>query len=121
MSVGLESTSVLVLVERIEERWPGGLAGYERDAPTGRFESDGELACVAFGSTREAQAFAWDLESSGFRFETPNWSDIALIEEDGTGAADCPWIELVFDEQGMAREASLIEDELPGPPEAWEV
>ena len=121
MSVGLESTSVLVPVERIEERWLGGLSGYERDAPAGRFDDDGEIACVAFNLKREAQAFAWDLESSGFRFETPNWSDTALIEEDGTGATDCPWIELGFDEHGMAREASLIEDELPGPPEAWEV
>jgi len=120
MSVKLESANVLVPVDRIEETWPGGLAAYRREAPPGRFDCDGELAQIAFSTNQEARSFGWHLEQSGFRFETPDWTDIALVHEDGTGAADCPWIELEFDEYGKAREASLIKDELPDPPEPWE-
>lgn len=120
MSVKIEHINVLVPVRRIEDAFPGGVAAYERRAPNDSFDCDGELTRIAFGSGREARSFAYDLERLGLRFDPPFESDIAMIDADSGDTGDCPWVELVVDENLRAVEAELVERELPGPPDPWE-
>ncbi len=120
MSVKIENINVLVPVQRIQEAFPGGLAAYERRAPNDSFDCDGELTGIAFRSDRKAQSFAYDLEKLGLRFDPPFDSDIAIVDAETGETGDCPWVELLVDENVRPVEAELVELELPGPPDPWE-
>ena len=120
MSVKIEHINVLVSVQRIEEAFPGGLGAYERRAPNESFDCDGELTRIAFRSVREARSLVYDLEKLGLRFDPPFESDIAMVDAETGDTGDCPWVELLVDENLRPVEAELVERELPGPPDPWE-
>ena len=120
MSVKIEDINVLVPVQRIEEAFPGGVGAYGRRAPNDSFDCDGELTRVAFKTDREARSFTYDLERLGLRFDPPFDSDIAIVDAETGDTSDCPWVELVVDENLRPIGAELVERELPGPPDPWE-
>ena len=57
MSVLVECYSVIVRRSEIEQRYPGGLARYERECPGRTFCADSHLVRVGFMTTRDLEMF----------------------------------------------------------------
>lgn len=95
MAVLLEAISVYVPCEALEERYPGGVAAYERDAPNATYCSDGTLTRVAFMAPQDVKLFVRRLENRGLNYaEAGRAKDIAVAEWDVGLLTPCDWIGL---------------------------
>jgi hypothetical protein len=67
MSVLAEAISVVIRVDAIEHRFPGGLEGLRRTVPNQTFCCDGELARVGFMDPADAEAYVAGLGRGAWR------------------------------------------------------
>jgi ADP-ribosyl-[dinitrogen reductase] hydrolase len=97
MSVYLEFFDVLVPVDVLEQKYPGGVAAYGLLSP-GTFCNDGHLTRVGFMSHWDANDFLAHLESAGLTIvEDGVYKDVATSAPVGgaTGARRPPWLVVV--------------------------
>ena len=89
MAVVIEVLSLVLRVDRVAQRFPGGWTAFEsqvRDHPS--YCNDGELARLAFLTQEDVAALAGDLRGSGLQAE-----DMAVVDQD-TGPVQPPeWLE----------------------------
>jgi hypothetical protein len=104
MSVLAEAISVIISRAAIDKGYPGGYAGFERDAPAETTCTDGHLARVGFYAMEDAQFFLRMLAASGIVIERDGIAvDAVLIDQNLGPARQCLWIEL-----GRERDGSLV-------------
>ena len=82
MAVLIMFTNVVVPVSVLEERYPGGFAGYRRDCAGDRsYCCDGHLTRVGFMSADDVEDFVCDLERKGLQLqENGTWKDAAVVD-----------------------------------------
>lgn len=92
MAVEVEFISVLVPVDALETRYPGGLTGYERDCPNGSFCCDGHLTRVGFMNPNDLWRYIDRLEDKGLRpFDDESCKDIAVATM-ASSNVPCDWL-----------------------------
>lgn len=99
MSVLAEAISVVAPIPVLEERFPGGLAGYRSLVPNGQFCADEHLTRVGFMSPSDVARWVGILTEHGLepvRGETENtwgtWTDYAVVDQFDGPTRPCPWI-----------------------------
>lgn len=94
MAVLIEAISVVVPVSVLEDKYPGGLAAYERDCPNRTFCCDGGLTRVGFMVPEDVKTFVESLVSRGLTpFADGAWHDVAVVEQQSAAPTEpCPWL-----------------------------
>lgn len=95
MAVLIEGYSLIVRNSTLEQKYPGGLAGYRHDCPNGSFCADESLCRVGFMVRDDADVFIAQLAARGltpFRKETAE--DVALMSAVDGPLVPCDWLEL---------------------------
>ena len=94
MAVLIEGISVVVPVDVLEEKYPGGLDAYANDCPNQTFCCDGELTRVGFMTPVDVGAFINALEQKGLEpFGDNCWNDVAVVDQQSTRTtAPCAWL-----------------------------
>ena len=67
MAVLIEAISVVVRLETLRDRYPGGVEGFQDDCPNRSYCADESIARVGFLEPAEMEAFGDKLEAAGFR------------------------------------------------------
>lgn len=95
MAILIEAASVVVRNSVLEEKYPGGRAGFERDAPNETYCADEHLSRVAFMVPADAERFAAELETMGLSpFRADEAGDVALVSCESGFVLPCVWLEL---------------------------
>ena len=81
MAVLIEGISVVVRRDVIEQKYPGGIAQYEKDCPTGTFCADPNLTAIRFMIPKDVQPFIQSLERHGIKLLNGNeFAEIAIVD-----------------------------------------
>ncbi len=89
LAVATEFVNVIVRKSGAEKRYPGGLDGLAR-LELSNYLEDEHLVRIGFMSSREAHAFADELEAAGLRHSDDHESDISVIP--WANGATPPWL-----------------------------
>jgi hypothetical protein len=94
MSVVIDAVSIVVRVQTIEDKYPGGLQRYEWDCPNRTFCCDGLLTRVAFMTGADGTRFTAALEQRGLIRQRDGIAlEIAVIEQFvNYPSPPCPWL-----------------------------
>ncbi|MDQ1305366.1 MAG: hypothetical protein QG671_1197 [Actinomycetota bacterium] len=117
-----ECINVVVPVEVIERRIPGGVVGYRRSVPNATFCSDGSLTRVGFMTPLDTQMWAEEVQSFGVRFLDEDGAFVEMAVVDGLSGltCPCPWLHLdIIDTVMWAWLAGMPSGELVVPA-GWE-
>jgi tetratricopeptide (TPR) repeat protein len=123
MSVLIEALNVVVRVETLETRYPGGVAAYRADCPNATFCSDEYLTRVGFMSPVDVRAFAEALEAHfGLTSLTDigEFADVAVVDQHIGPTVACSWIQFDSGPEGLSR--CWLAGTAPGElafPESW--
>ena len=94
MSVLVEAISVVIRIATLEEKYPGGLAGYRSDCPNRTFCADDHLCRVGFMVPTDVGYFVDTLERLGLKpFQGDMAHDVVVIDQTHGPTTDCDWIE----------------------------
>ncbi|MDE0372206.1 MAG: hypothetical protein OXI73_06650 [Rhodospirillales bacterium] len=94
MAVLIEGLSVVIRVDAIKARYPGGLEAFKANAPNASCGQDGELARVGFMAPWDAKAFVESLERLGLTYlEGGMARDLVVVDQLQGPATPCDWIE----------------------------
>lgn len=94
MAVLMEAISVVIRVETIQGKFPGGMSAFLAVVPNKTYCSDGELARVSFMVPQDVGAFVDRLESSGLRFlRAGSAADLAVVDQRSGPTTPCAWLE----------------------------
>ena len=94
MSVVCESISVIVRCDVLNAKYPGGVAGFEADAPNDTYCSDGLIGRIGFMTPWQADLFIERLCGFGFALvRDGEYADIALVDQHAGLARPCWWLE----------------------------
>jgi len=97
MPVLIEAINVIVRLETIEEKYPGGFNAYFEDSPNATFCHDDYLTRVGFMVPVDVKAFCDNLKSLGFRFiEEKKSQEIVVVDQFSGPTRPCDWIEIVY-------------------------
>lgn len=95
MAVLVEGISVIVRINAIEEKYPGGLESFEKECPNETFCADGELARVGFMTPADTKKFVSTLNSLGIVYrEGGKAVDIVVADQQRGFPVQCDWAEL---------------------------
>jgi hypothetical protein len=95
MGVCARGFSVIVRNKTLEERFPGGLAAFQRLCPNQTFCTDQQISRIGFMHPDDANAFIAKLAAAGLEPFRGNVSvDVALSHESGGFIHACDWLEL---------------------------
>lgn len=94
MAIYLEFITVVVRKDAIDQRFPHGLAGFEKLFRKKTYTSDEHLAGVGFMGPPDVKRFVETLESMGLTFlEDGECRDLAVVDRWVGPTAPCPWLE----------------------------
>jgi hypothetical protein len=94
MAVLIEGYSVVIRLETIAEKYPGGVDQYIHDCPNGTLCMDEEIVRVGFMSAEDMNAFIRSLERLGFRCLTNGeFDEIAMVDQFVGISFPCDWLE----------------------------
>ncbi len=97
MAVLVEGISVIVRLDRLQERYPGGREAFERRVPNNTFCCDDELARVGFVDPSEVRNFVDHLAESGLRYIVDGEAqDLVVADQQKGFMALCDWAECVI-------------------------
>ena len=110
MAVLIEMFSVVIRIETIEEKYPGGKEAFRKSCPEGTFCMDNNIASViGFPMLQRADDFAYSLTRFGIRYVVDDrFDEVAVVDMyDGPAILTCPWLEFegrkIFDtEPGLS-------------------
>jgi hypothetical protein len=90
----IDALSVVMPNTAVEERFPGGLAAYQRTCSNDTFSTDGGICRVAFSAEADARAFVGELTRHGFAAPwSGQCSDVALVAPHVNLLYPCKWLE----------------------------
>jgi hypothetical protein len=94
MSVLVEAISVIVRVDAIHEKFPGGWIGFKDLIPNQTLCSDNELARVGFMTPEDAKNFVNWLESAGLIYHDGGKAkDLVVVDQLRGPMVSCDWVE----------------------------
>jgi len=94
MSVLIEANNIVVRIETIEEKYPGGVDQYIEDCPNRSMCMDDEIIRIGFLTLRETEQFVRYLESLGFRCVTNGqFDEIAALDQFEGFCYPCDWLD----------------------------
>jgi hypothetical protein len=94
MAVLVEAISVVIRLETIAEKYPGGVEQYITDCPTRTLCMDEEIVRVGFMSPVDMRAFIEDLVGLGFNYiEDEGFDEIAVVDQFDGIFLPCNWLE----------------------------
>lgn len=94
MAVLIEGISVVIRVEALRARFPGGWQGFLQIVPNRTLCADGEIARLGFMEPENAEALVTRLQQGGLVFlRDDEFVDLAVVQPPQTPAARCPWLE----------------------------
>jgi hypothetical protein len=103
MSVLAEAISVVVCRAAIDHSYMGGMAAFERDAPSGTFCSDGLLARAGFYTVEQAEYFVAVLRACGLRSDASGVAaDCVVVDRNLGPMKTCLWVEFGYNRAGIA-------------------
>jgi hypothetical protein len=121
VAVLIECISVVVSVDVVQTRHPGGLDGYRDACPNGTFCSDGKLTRVGFMSQTDVKSFVDSLERHGLTFfEDGEFRDVAVVDQTRGPTGPCRWI--AFEAGSDGPSYAWVSGSEPGSvaaPEGW--
>lgn len=96
MAVLIEAVSVVIRIETIADKYPGGLEQYIKDFPNRTLCMDEDIVRVGFMDSNDAGEFIDSLVSLGFRFVTDEQFDeiAVVIQFEGLGLP-CDWLDYI--------------------------
>jgi len=96
MTVLVEAISVIIRIETIAEKYPGGLDQYISDCPNRSLCMDDEIVRIGFMTPEDTYAFTENLERVGFRCVTDDqFDEIAVADHVGGFALPVEWLQLL--------------------------
>jgi hypothetical protein len=82
MAVLVEAISVVVRVDTIGDRYPGGWLAFEKDVPNQTLCCDNELARVGFMNPKDCRSFVDRLEAVGIiHLKNGNSQDVVVVDQ----------------------------------------
>ncbi|MBU2578290.1 hypothetical protein KKA69_05710 [Patescibacteria group bacterium] len=94
MAVLIEAISVVIRLETIVEKYPGGLDQYVNDCPNRTLCMDEEIVRVGFMAPADMNAFTGNLERIGFKYiEDEEFDEIAVVDQFDGIFLPCDWLE----------------------------
>ena len=94
MAVLIEAINVVIQLETLRARYPGGIEGYQDACPNRSFCADDHLARVGFLQPAEMEAFAGKLEELGLvAIKDGACADFAIVDQLQGPIAPCAWFE----------------------------
>jgi hypothetical protein len=95
MSVLVEAINVIVRIETLEQKYPGGAEAYQKNCPNKTFCADEYLTRVGFMSPVDVQKFVDALVALGFVFDDgEKFVDVAVVHQAYGLTARCDWLEV---------------------------
>jgi Tetratricopeptide repeat len=94
MAVLIEAINVVIQLETLRERYPGGIEAYQDACPNRSFCADDHLARVGFLQPSEMERFAGKLEEIGLvAIKDGACADFAIVDQVQGPIAPCSWFE----------------------------
>ncbi|MFC7292585.1 DUF4062 domain-containing protein [Hirschia litorea] len=101
MSVLIEAITVVVKVDVIDKKLPGGLRAFEAAVPNQTYRSDGLLAAAGFMTPTDVEVFVRSLEREGFRHIRNGAAiDFTVVDQIHGTTSSCTWLDVVIDDKG---------------------
>ena len=93
MAVLIEGISVVLRKDVIEQKYPGGIAQYEKDSPNRTFCADQYLTAIRFMMPKDVQHFVQNLEQHGMKLLSGNgFDEIAIVDMLSGATTRCDWL-----------------------------
>ena len=103
MSVLIEAINIVVANGTLEQHYPGGVMGFERDCPNTSFCTDGRISRVGFMGQRETGVFLGMLAACGLACTGEGPAGDVIVVDQNTGPVQpCLWLEFGQNEAGVA-------------------
>jgi hypothetical protein len=110
MPVLVETLSVIVRIQTLEEKYPGGLDAYRANCPNGTFCSDNHLARIGFTTPYDVGQFMNPLMRLGLRFvEEGKSQEIVVVDQEDSPTMPCDWLKVGVHPDGF-QYAALVGD-----------
>ncbi len=94
MAVLVEGISVIVRIEPIERKYPGGWVAYRDASPNATLCADNEISRIGFMGPDDVKRFISKLEQFGLRHLVDGKAqDILVIDQIAGPCSPCDWIE----------------------------
>ena len=128
MAVLVEAISVIIRLDAVEDRYPGGMDAFEAEIPNQSACSDGELVRVGFMVPEDVEGYIRLLSEKGLRYLIDGVAqDLVVVDQQSGPAVHCDWIEagrVSLDPEGgqMITIAQVVNSQAEGlatPPE-WD-
>ncbi|MCC6145271.1 MAG: hypothetical protein DPW12_10525 [Rhodocyclaceae bacterium] len=112
MPIAIITRAVIVPVQVLERKWPGGEAAYRAAAPNQTYRSDGHLAAIDFMTPGDVDIWIEEsLKPAGLRFPPHGRErDVAVVDAVEGPTTPCEWLEFI-------RQPKWSEARLKGAPE----
>jgi len=92
MAVLVEAISVIIRLEAIQQKYPGGWQAFARDVPNMTLCTDDVLARVGFMSPLDVKEYVEGLERLGFVYERDGKAvDLVVADQFDGFMVDCQW------------------------------
>ena len=89
----IEAISVIINQSVIEDRYPGGIQGFKRDAPNNTYCADDHLVRIGFMTPVDVGDFCKHLEDYGFVYHVDGVSQDFIVVDQQTGPmVSCEWL-----------------------------
>jgi hypothetical protein len=97
MAVLIEAISVIVRRVTVEEKYPGGWAGFVTDVPNKTLCADESIARIGFMKPSDAESYLQKLEGLGFQYVVDGSAqEIAVADQLHGLTAPCEWLEFGY-------------------------
>ena len=94
MAVLIEATSVVIRIDSLMKKYPGGWGAFKVAAPSQTLCSDQEIARVGFNAPQDAESFVKQMQAAGLEYlRNGEAIDIAIADADRGPTAKCAWLE----------------------------
>jgi hypothetical protein len=94
MAVLVEAISVIVRVQAIHDRYPGGWSAFVDNAPNKTLCSDNELVRIGFMNPDDCKLFVDSLERLGLTYLKDGQShDIVIVDQNRGQTVPCGWLD----------------------------
>ena len=95
MAVLVEAISVVIRIQPLLERFPGGWDAYKAIVPIKTLCADNEVARIGFMNPRDVEYFVKRIEQSGFVYLRDGKAiDLAVVDQQRGPAAPCDWLKV---------------------------
>ena len=94
MAVLVEGISIVIRIDALLKKYPGGWNAFVAAVPNKTLCSDNEIARVGFMTPQDVRAFVTQLEQSGLEFlRSENPVDLAVVDQLQGPIRPCDWLE----------------------------